>query len=446
MNYCICPKCKDFPLLKLRHESPEKIKIKCQCGYDKEIYLENYLNRQSSKLPLTKKGNFYCNQCKEYFSIKSDSAHRKHHSVDLRKIINIDEYTQKYQNAKEHISNFIFSLKEQHITELNHTISEIETAYTKKKNDLLLQFSHSLLMSYSYNNLNYNLISNIQNFCTYNISSFSSHIHENKFHQLIAFMKTYDILQHKISLDSLNVIDCITSHKDYVRNLLLLRDGRFASCSDDNTVRIFNSSSFQCELTITNIGAISSLIQLPNNALVFPDDYSIKFINLSEHSYSCEHIIERAHEGVISSLIVLPHNRIASSAEDLNIKIWCVKLFICLSVLSHHTDIITSMLSLHCKENLISMSFDSTLVIWNLRSYQSESVVDSIECWTPNGLIEIPNRRVLIANAQTLSVLNVFTYEIETSIEEDINFRCFCRLTENQMSLRRGMRRSMCGK
>ena len=101
MNYCICPKCKDFPLLKLRHESPEKIKIRCQCGYDKEIYLENYLNRQSSKLPLTKKGNFYCNQCKEYFSIKSDSAHRKHQSVDLRKIINIDEYTQKYQNAKE---------------------------------------------------------------------------------------------------------------------------------------------------------------------------------------------------------------------------------------------------------------------------------------------------------------------------------------------------------
>ena len=115
-------------------------------------------------------------------------------------------------------------------------------------------------------------------------------------------------------------------------------------------------------------------------------------------SAECEHIIERAHEGVISSLIVLPHNRIASSAEDLNIKIWCVKLFICLSVLSHHTDIITSMLSLHCKENLISMSFDSTLVIWNLRSYQSESVVDSIECWTPNGLIEIPNRRVKTRN------------------------------------------------
>ena len=112
---------------------------------------------------------------------------------------------------------------------------------------------------------------------------------------------------------------------------------------------------------------------------------------------------------------------------------------------SYLTTLLSSLI-LHCKENLISMSFDSTLVIWNLRSYQSESVVDSIECWTPNGLIEIPNRRVLIANAQTLSVLNVFTYEIETSIEEDINFRCFCRLTENQMSLRRGMRRSMCGK
>lgn len=435
MNNCICPKCNDFPMMKLRHEEQEKIRIKCECGYDREMYLENYVKRKNNKQCVNNKNVFYCKKCRENFNKINDATHRKHPSVDLRKIIDINEYKEKYKKAKEHISNYIYTLKEQYIKQLNQTIAEIETAYTEceRKNNLLLEFTHNLLMSYSYKNLNYNLISNIQNICVYNISSFTYQIKEKDYHQVISFIKTYDILQRKVSLDSLNVIDCITSHTDYVRNLLLLNDDRFASCSDDKTVHIYNSSSFQSEITITNNSAISSIIQLPNNVLVIPDDNALKFINLFQYSYSSDHIIEHAHDGAISSLIVLPRNRIASAGEDLTLKIWCVNLYVCLAVLSHHTDIITSLLSLHCKDSMVSTSFDNTLVLWDMHSYQSESVVDSIECWTPNGMVEIPNRRVLIARGQTLSVLNVLTYQIEATVEEDVNFRCFCRLTENQI-------------
>lgn len=434
-NLPICPKCKDFPLLKLTNQEPEKIKIKCNCGYDKEIYLENYINKQNDNVNNKKNKKFYCKQCKEYLKEKYDIKHKNHTIIDLRRMIDIREYKEKYLNGKEHIEVYMYELKEKYIQELNNTINEIEEAYNqcKKSNELLLRFTNNLIMSYSYKNLNYNLISNIQRNCVYNISSFTYQIKENKYSYLINYIKTYNILQPKLSLDSLDIVDCISSHKDYVRNLLLLNDGRFASCSDDYRVIIYNQNTFKSEITITNFGSVSSIIQLPSNELVFPDDYSIKFTILFDTLYSYNYIIKRAHDDVINSLILLSDNRIASSADDYKIKIWNTKSYECIAIFYKHSDTITTVLSLKCKDSLISTSFDNTLIIWNLLSYQPESIIEGIECWTPNGLIEISNKRILIARGQMISVMNVFTYEIENSIEDDINFRCFCSLTENEI-------------
>ena len=46
----------------------------------------------------------------------------------------------------------------------------------------------------------------------------------------------------------------VTVPKSLVNSIILLQDGRLASCDDDNKINIFNpSNNYQCELTISDL-------------------------------------------------------------------------------------------------------------------------------------------------------------------------------------------------
>ena len=111
-------------------------------------------------------------------------------------------------------------------------------------------------------------------------------------------------------------VKTISEHTGYVYSLLHLRDGRVASCSHDNTIRIYvPSNDYHCVQVIErhNYG-IRSICQLEDGTIVSCSNDRTIMIG--------DYIIKEAHESWIYQVITLPNNRIASCSNDKTIKIW----------------------------------------------------------------------------------------------------------------------------
>ena len=161
-----------------------------------------------------------------------------------------------------------------------------------------------------------------------------------------------------INVNNLKVIRTIVEHTECVNSLFLLKDKRIASCSDDNTIRIYDPSNYYlCDQVIQrHTKSILSICQLDDGTIV----------SCSEDKSICigEHTIPNAHSDYINKVIALPNNRIASCSADGTIKIWksdkpySDKPII---VLEGHSKSVTSLLYIKERKVTISGSMDETL-------------------------------------------------------------------------------------
>ena len=110
-------------------------------------------------------------------------------------------------------------------------------------------------------------------------------------------------------------VKTITGHTAFVDSLLHLRDGRVASCSNDNTIRIYDpSNNYHAQVIKRHDKEILSICEL--------DDGTIVSCSCSGTIIIGDYAIKNAHEFEINKVIALPDNRIASCSIDNTIKIW----------------------------------------------------------------------------------------------------------------------------
>ena len=101
-------------------------------------------------------------------------------------------------------------------------------------------------------------------------------------------------------------VKTITDHAGSVYSLLHLKDGRVASCSYNNTIRIYDpSNDYHCDQVIERHSErITSICQLDDGTIVScSNDKSIMI---------GDYTIKSAHNDWILKVITLPNNRIAS--------------------------------------------------------------------------------------------------------------------------------------
>ena len=111
-------------------------------------------------------------------------------------------------------------------------------------------------------------------------------------------------------------VKTITELTDSVKSLLHLKDGRIASCSNDNKIRIYDpSNDYHCVQVIERHSeGITSICQL--------DDGTIVSCSWDKSIMIGDYTINNVHDNIIWKLITLPNNRIASCSNDETIKIW----------------------------------------------------------------------------------------------------------------------------
>ena len=252
-------------------------------------------------------------------------------------------------------------------------------------------------------------------------------------------------------ITSIKPFKTVKAHQISIISISLLKDGRLASCSIDNTINILNmNNNFHCDMTlIGHKKPVYFVIQLDSGDLVScSSDCSLKIWSITQTEYKCLFTIEKAHEEGINKIVLLSHSRIASCAQDnYLIKIWDMtppyreKTKIPIKILGDFKEddamrMAISLLYIKEKDILVSGGFDYILRIYNMKSYQCINTINDIECYNPNSIYQIDKERIIIGGRDYITIVNIDKYVIENKISSQLCAVCsFVQLSDKKTVL-----------
>jgi len=189
-------------------------------------------------------------------------------------------------------------------------------------------------------------------------------------------------------------LNTLTGHSDRIWNLIKLKNGLLASCSSDQTLRIWNIEKLVCEKTYHgHTGLVCCLIEFPNLLLLSgSQDKSLKLWDVKSDSKECVRTIKNATMGRIMTCILLNKDDIACGSEA-NIQVLNFEDGALKKTLSGHTSLVRDLNLLNDGNTLLSGSDDKTIRMWDLGESKCLRVF--------NGHTHSANK-ILLFNANTL--------------------------------------------
>ena len=171
-----------------------------------------------------------------------------------------------------------------------------------------------------------------------------------------------------IKIMNLATKKCLTTLKGHTNNITFLEkidENRFASGSDDKTIRIWDSKNFLCLKTLAgHLNAVSSLKTLTSNIIASGSNGDIKIWNIE--SGDCIQKLN-GHSDWISGFVYLPNGNLVSCSDRSTIKVWDLARGECIQTLAGHSGGVCCIVLLR-NGQLASGSQDRTIKIWNLGS------------------------------------------------------------------------------
>ena len=164
------------------------------------------------------------------------------------------------------------------------------------------------------------------------------------------------------SLTNGSIVKRLAAHNDKINTIVVLKNGDFATGSDDQRVIVW-SFNFTKRFTLIAADAINCIKQLPNGNLAgvinhFKDNFYVWNLGSLTHS------VINAHTKPARSVEVLSNGHIATSSDDLSIRIWSADNLSLVFTLHGHKQSIR-VLKLLPNGFLASGSDDSLIKIWN---------------------------------------------------------------------------------
>lgn len=252
------------------------------------------------------------------------------------------------------------------------------------------------------------------------------------------------IFDLNMKINNYSLVNTIKKHSDSITSLILLKDKRIASSSEDYTIKIFNpENDFHCDITINNKteffsicqldnGLIASLLSSHNIALWSIVDCSYQFVaqfNLLQQS----EIGENDSSYSIGKIVSLSGISFAICTEVPEIIIW--KDYETKKILKASNEDVISILFIKERNVLISGGYDSKVRIWNMTSFQCVSLIDGAFCIEANSLTRLDDNKIGVGGDRCYAIINIDKCIIEDKISmEDIDsINCSIKLNDGNI-------------
>ncbi len=134
---------------------------------------------------------------------------------------------------------------------------------------------------------------------------------------------------NKIKIASIDgvVINTLSEHENWVWQIVSLKKGFLASCSEDCTIKIWNYTKSKSLFTFTHKFGLSSMLFIEDKNMLICGDFNGEILikNLANDFSEMSTKTIKAHNGIIRTLVQLNTTMIASGGEDNKIVIWNIE-------------------------------------------------------------------------------------------------------------------------
>lgn len=381
----ICSKCGRIPRIHLNKDQPGSISLHCNCGNTQTTSITEYL--------------FDVSACPLPPIFDNESEPNK---------VDVDAIFTAIAQGHDHIDNYLVEVKNNVISTLTEIRQNIEKAFNDcvNNNNDILNLVEIMLKSYMENMNEPSITNNLIMNTNLNIKKYENNSDENKnYTDIVEYFNKLSIFE-PVTL-SINKKTKFIAHNTQIYSLLILQDGRIASCSGDKTIKIFDpKNNFNTDIILEgHLNAVTHISQAKNAKILSCSfDYCIKIWNVSKTSGGCEYTIKNAHNDVIRKVIPISHERFASCSDDYTVKIWSFSTIPCnLLATLKHDYCVSSIVQFKGTEHLAAGSFsvmDPYTHIWDLQSYTEIEKIH-FECRLYDNLIEISGN-VLVGSANSV--------------------------------------------
>ena len=342
------------------------------------------------------------NKTSEIFRWQIEMIENLDKNIDLL-MKNLPKINQKHKDlvdiVKQKISNF---------DELYNNIKLINPIQSAKSNEILIQKLKTIKIDIKIPRLH---TSNIWKIISYE---------NNKKYITCSYDKTIIV---RNSEDN-TIVRTFNDHKEQVRDILLLSDGRLASSSKDKTIKIWNLTNGNCEQTlIGHSHTIYCLLELPNLILLSgSSDSSIGLWDISQKNqkeFQFYHQVKNDKQLQAYCMTLINVNELAvSSHKDINIYSFEDKSFNIIKTLKGHTDWIYNIkLMKYSKDLLVSCSGDKDCRLWSISQENCLKIFKghSDKIWS----MEILSDKIFVSVSREIIFWDIDNTEFIRSIKPD---------------------------
>lgn len=324
------------------------------------------------------------------------------------KLSSFIEASKKHKELIKKISNNFF--KNKNVIELLHK----ENSELKKKSDFccLVKQQQNLIIQ---------KLSSIQNSIKENrnriiLDDISKQIKLNN-DNIENLLKNYSssiLLRPKTKFHLSRVIkcDCV------VKALCFLKDGRLVSggrdeYNDNSKIVVYNEDTYQPDIIIQRAHDnewIISICNLKNgNFASYGRDNNIKIWEIKRNKFQNICII-KAHTELINKVIELEDGKLCSCSSDKTIKIWDDKNnYKCIQTLTGHYNDISTILEMN--NYIISAGSLDGLRVWNKLTYQCNSVIEDIHCYSRNALAKLKDNTLILGRWGKIFIIDTLSFQ-----------------------------------
>jgi WD40 repeat protein len=159
-------------------------------------------------------------------------------------------------------------------------------------------------------------------------------------------------------------VSTLEGHTHWVRALAALPDGRLASGSSDNTIRLWNVATRACTQVMRHPNWMYALAVLDGGRLASGCiDSRVYIWSLAG---GVQEAVLAGHNSWVRSLAALPNGLLASGSSDKTVRVWDVGARACVAVLEGHGGTVTALTALP-DGRLASGSWNDPLIrVWTL--------------------------------------------------------------------------------